>query len=150
MVKISINPPPRDMKCQRCGKHVDELKPFGGPGDPLVGDFTGAKLVKTFRPGCEDKMPALDKVIDRFNVLYEADPSTAKEKTIEEFGEELAEEAFFYDQLYNTVIADLFRENGHPPIRILKWKEVYQGLEDACDHCKDYSHVIGNLLVKNS
>lgn len=54
------------------------------------------------------------------------------------------------DQLYNTVIADLFREDGRPPIRILKWKEVYQGLEDACDHCKDYSHVIGNLLVKNS
>lgn len=54
------------------------------------------------------------------------------------------------DQLYNTVIADLFREDGRPPIRILKWKEVYQGLEDACDHCRDYSHVIGNLLVKNS
>lgn len=54
------------------------------------------------------------------------------------------------DQLYNTVIADLFREDGRPPIRILKWKEVYQGLEDACDFCKDYSHVIGNLLVKNS
>ena len=54
------------------------------------------------------------------------------------------------DQLYNTVIADLFREDGRPPIRILKWKEVFQGLEDACDHCRDYSHVIGNLLVKNS
>jgi predicted phosphate transport protein (TIGR00153 family) len=54
------------------------------------------------------------------------------------------------DQLYNTVIADLFREDGRPPIRIMKWKEVYQGLEDACDHCRDYSHVIGNLLVKNS
>lgn len=55
------------------------------------------------------------------------------------------------DQLYNTLIADLFRENGgYPPIRILKWKEVYQGLEDACDHGRDYSHVIGNLVVKNS
>ena len=54
------------------------------------------------------------------------------------------------DQLYNTVIADLFREDGRPPIRILKWKEVYQGLEDACDLCRDYSHVIGNVLVKNS
>jgi hypothetical protein len=32
-----------------CGKHISELKQFGGPGDPLVGDFRGAKLVKTFR-----------------------------------------------------------------------------------------------------
>jgi len=54
------------------------------------------------------------------------------------------------DNLYNTVIADLFRENGRPPLQILKWKEVYQGLEDACDHCKDYTHIVGNVLVKNS
>jgi predicted phosphate transport protein (TIGR00153 family) len=54
------------------------------------------------------------------------------------------------DQLYNTLIADLFREDGRPPLRIMKWKEVYQGLEDACDLCRDYSHVIGNVLVKNS
>ena len=54
------------------------------------------------------------------------------------------------DALHNTVIADLFRGNGRDPIEILKWKEVYEGLEQACDHCRDYTHVIGNLLVKNS
>jgi hypothetical protein len=27
---------------------------------------------------------------------------------------------------------------------------VYQGLEDACDHCRDYTHIVGNVLVKNS
>lgn len=54
------------------------------------------------------------------------------------------------DDLYNTVLADLFRENGRPPLQVLKWKEVYQGLEDACDHCRDYTHNVGNVLVKNS
>ena len=54
------------------------------------------------------------------------------------------------DNLYNTVLADLFRENGRPPLQVLKWKEVYQGLEDACDHCRDYTHIVGNVLVKNS
>lgn len=51
---ININPPPRHGKCECCGKHISELKPFGGPGDPLVGDFTGAYLVKKFRSfgGC--------------------------------------------------------------------------------------------------
>ena len=53
-MKIVINPPPSDSRCECCGKHVSELKPFGGPGDPLVGDFNGALLVKTFRDngGC--------------------------------------------------------------------------------------------------
>ena len=54
------------------------------------------------------------------------------------------------DLLYNTVIADLFKGNGLEPILIMKWKEVYQSLEDACDECKDYTHVIGNIVAKNA
>lgn len=46
---VQINPPPEEGCCECCGRHVSELKPFGGPGDPLVGDFTGAFLVKHFR-----------------------------------------------------------------------------------------------------
>ncbi len=46
---IAINPPPTDMCCQICHRHIDELEAFGGLGDPLVGDFTGEKLVKHFR-----------------------------------------------------------------------------------------------------
>jgi uncharacterized protein len=53
------------------------------------------------------------------------------------------------DTLYSTVIADLFR-SGKNPIEILKWKEVYDGLENACDACRDYTHAIGNIVVKNA
>lgn len=48
---IQINTPPSNLCCERCGKHISKLKPFGKAGDPLVGDFDGARLVKTFR--CE-------------------------------------------------------------------------------------------------
>jgi predicted phosphate transport protein (TIGR00153 family) len=54
------------------------------------------------------------------------------------------------DALYNTVIADLFKPDGKTPTEILKWKEVYDGLEDACDACKDYSHVVANVMIKNA
>jgi predicted phosphate transport protein (TIGR00153 family) len=54
------------------------------------------------------------------------------------------------DTLYNTVIADLFKRNGRDPIEIMKWKEVYQGLEDACDQCKDFTHILGNVVLKNA
>ena len=46
---IRINPPPSDGRCQVCRRHISELKPFGGPGDPLVGDFDGELLVKRWR-----------------------------------------------------------------------------------------------------
>lgn len=54
------------------------------------------------------------------------------------------------DTLYNTVLADLFKADGRNPLEILKWKEVYQGLEDACDACKDFTHVLGNVVIKNA
>jgi hypothetical protein len=53
------------------------------------------------------------------------------------------------DALYSTVIADLFKD-GSNPVLILKWKEVYQGLEEACDGCKDFTHALANVVIKNA
>jgi predicted phosphate transport protein (TIGR00153 family) len=53
------------------------------------------------------------------------------------------------DRLYATVIADLFRDDRNP-IEILKRKEVYDGLEEACDACKDFTHVLGSVVIKSS
>jgi hypothetical protein len=54
------------------------------------------------------------------------------------------------DRLYNTVIAELFKGDDQHPLEILKWKEVYDGLENACDQCKNYTHVVGNIALKNA
>lgn len=55
------------------------------------------------------------------------------------------------DDLYITVIADLFRAGAkHDPIDAMKWKEIYQNLEDACDSCKDFTHIVGNVVIKNA
>lgn len=52
------------------------------------------------------------------------------------------------DRLYNTVIADLFKDETRNPLDIMKWKEVYQGLEQACDACRSYSNVLASVIVK--
>ncbi len=70
---IIINPPPEDGKCMICGRHVHELKAFGGPGDPLVGDFSGAKLVKQFReeyPGYVEKSWECRDCVERSGPLW--------------------------------------------------------------------------------
>lgn len=55
------------------------------------------------------------------------------------------------DALYLSVIGDLFKgKDGRSPVEILKWKEIYQGLEDACDECKDFTHALGNIVIKNA
>jgi len=53
------------------------------------------------------------------------------------------------DTLYTTVIGELFKAGGNP-IEILKWREIYEELESACDACKDYTHAIGNVVLKNA
>lgn len=54
------------------------------------------------------------------------------------------------DSLYFTVISELFKKGCTESIEILKWKEVYDGLEEACDRCKDFTHVVGNVTIKNA
>jgi hypothetical protein len=59
---ININPPPEDGRCECCGLHISQLKPFGKAGDPLVGDFDGAYLIKFYRSDfyCADDDPAAE------------------------------------------------------------------------------------------
>jgi uncharacterized protein len=58
------------------------------------------------------------------------------------------------DQLYQTVISDLFKgreglgPKGADPLEVMKWKEIYDTLENGCDAGKDTTHVLGNILVK--
>src|SRR5690606_30538440 len=54
------------------------------------------------------------------------------------------------DALYLSALGELFSGNGRSAIEVMKWKEIYQGLEDACDKCKDFSHVVGNVVIKNA
>ena len=90
------------------------------------------------------------------NMAEEGDRGTrlvwdlANEKKIQESLVRISELENQGDALYNTVIADLFKGDGRNAIAILKWKEVYDGLESACDKCKDFTHVIGNVVIKNA
>jgi hypothetical protein len=80
------------------------------------------------------------------SLIWDMDNARAIQETIVRISE-LENEA---DSLYNTVIADLFKDDGRSPLEIMKWKEVYDSLENACDQCKDYTHVVGTVLVKNA
>jgi hypothetical protein len=75
----------------------------------------------------------------------------ANEKKIHEAVVRISQLENDADTLYFNVIADLFKTGqGKDPVEILKWKEIYQGLEDACDECKDFTHTLSNVVVKNA
>src|SRR5581483_8469636 len=45
------------------------------------------------------------------------------------------------DFVYRTAIAKLFEQGGEP-LNVIKWKEVYDSIEDAIDSCEDVANVI--------
>jgi hypothetical protein len=74
---ININPPPSDGRCECCGKHLSELRPFGKAGDPYSRDCDGALLVKRWRSfGRPDK--EVETIDDNYVSCIRAVPSYDK------------------------------------------------------------------------
>jgi uncharacterized protein Yka (UPF0111/DUF47 family) len=63
---------------------------------------------------------------------------TAQMKALEEEG----------DAIYAEAVGDLFR--GTPDVlHVIKWKEMYDKLEEAIDQCDDVSNVLESIALKN-
>jgi predicted phosphate transport protein (TIGR00153 family) len=51
------------------------------------------------------------------------------------------------DDLMNHAVADLFRSGD--PIRIIKFKEITERLEEATDRCEDVANILSDIVAKN-
>jgi uncharacterized protein len=52
------------------------------------------------------------------------------------------------DQIVRGAIASLF-ENHVDPVEVIRWKDIFEALEDAIDACETAADVVGNIVVKN-
>ena len=53
------------------------------------------------------------------------------------------------DRALEIAIGTLFK--GKPdPLEVIKWKEIYEGIETAIDKCEDIAHTIETILVKQA
>ena len=52
------------------------------------------------------------------------------------------------DRILRGAIASLF-ENHVDPVEVIRWKDIFEALEDAIDACETVSDVVGNIVVKN-
>ncbi len=53
------------------------------------------------------------------------------------------------DALFHAALAELF-ENPTDPIFLMKWKEIYNQMEDAMDHVDRVAKVIGSTVMRNA
>jgi len=53
------------------------------------------------------------------------------------------------DVVTRIAIGGLF-ENEKDPIRLMKWKEIYEVLEETADRCEDVANVLEQIVIKSS
>jgi hypothetical protein len=54
------------------------------------------------------------------------------------------------DRVVRDAIAELFRDRRIDPLVVIRWKDVYDALENALDAAESAANVIGNIVVKNA
>ena len=54
------------------------------------------------------------------------------------------------DDVARAARASLFKDDRIDPVIVIRWKGIYEALEDAVDTCETAAHNVGNILVKNA
>ena len=54
------------------------------------------------------------------------------------------------DEIARAARASLFKDDRIDPVIVIRWKDIYEALEEAIDACETAAHRVGNILVKNA
>jgi hypothetical protein len=54
------------------------------------------------------------------------------------------------DQILRGALGSLFRDERIDPLIVIRWKDIYEGLERALDACETAANVVANIVVKNA
>lgn len=109
-----------------------------------------ARRAMMFRLG-EIREPAkrLAEIIERSSVAIEAGVTQLKKpRSVAERARELKVLEEEGDAVYREAIADLF-DGSTEPLEVIKWKEVYDKLEDTLDQCEDVGNTLESISIKN-
>jgi len=105
-----------------------------------------ACVVLVALPFLREPRPQSDRLLQpdeleqrRLALAEQRDRSLAALKELEDEG----------DRVVRDAIADLFRDPRIDPLIVIRWKDIFEALEDALDACETAANVIGNIVVKN-
>ena len=82
----------------------------------------------------------LDGALRELKTPRRTEPNLVELKRFEDEGDRIVREA----------IAALFQDTRVDPLVVIRWKDIYEGLEDALDACERCANVIANIAVKNA
>lgn len=54
------------------------------------------------------------------------------------------------DRMFRNALGELFDDFKDQPVMIIKWKNIYEHMEDAADKCEDIANIIEGVVLKNA
>jgi predicted phosphate transport protein (TIGR00153 family) len=96
------------------------------PAVELAEEIVNSSKLLTALTGCLKKMKCDYKLVD-----------------------EIKEHERAADKIYRKAIADLFA-NGADALEVIKWKDIYEDLEDTVDFCREATIMIEGIVLKHA
>jgi predicted phosphate transport protein (TIGR00153 family) len=92
---------------------------------------------------CRLLVRSADELASLLAELPTAKGDSARIRTIKEIEDEA-------DTVARAARASLFKDDRIDPVVVIRWKDIYEALEDAVDACDRAATRVGNILVKNA
>jgi len=80
----------------------------------------------------------LDEAVQRLDGFKDSSRQLIELRSLEDEG----------DRLFRNGVGELFR-SGTDPLMVIRWKDIYEGLEEAIDACENAADVLEAIVVKN-
>lgn len=85
------------------------------------------------------------KLTELIRSLRKLDP-----KTVDSIAREVKELERESDANYRKMVSDLLNSPNTDPIEAIKWKEIYDKLEDCADFAEDVVNLVEGIVLKNA
>ncbi len=72
------------------------------------------------------------------------------QSTLQAVVDELERQEDEGDRVVREALGALFHDSRIDPLMVIRWKDIYEGLEDAINACQAVANVLGNIVVKGA
>ena len=122
-------------------KEIDDVVDYIDNASDLLGLYKVESSMDAAVEQCRVLVSAtehLANALSELRRLRRAEQHLVRVKELEDEG----------DTIVRKAIAALFDERADP-LTIIRWKDIFEALEDAIDACETAADLVGNIVVKN-
>ena len=122
-------------------KEIDDVVDYIDNASDLLGLYKVESSMDAAVEQCRVLVSAtehLASALSELRRLRRAEQHLVRVKELEDEG----------DTIVRKAIAALFDERADP-LTIIRWKDIFEALEDAIDACETAADLVGNIVVKN-